>query len=89
MHSDELHKFNDDTLRSVRDTLHDMAHNLRMGYNKVMPRRRWSNVDKKRSHIIVKDIDRQLLERRLMRSLEKFVGGREYMNDLGVLQWTI
>ncbi|GJV36612.1 hypothetical protein Tco_1409089 [Tanacetum coccineum] len=55
----------------LRDTFHDMATNLRMGYDKAMPRRRWSNLDKKRSHIMVKDIDRQLLERRLMRSLEK------------------
>ncbi|GJW78433.1 putative reverse transcriptase domain-containing protein [Tanacetum coccineum] len=89
MHSDELHKFSDGTLQSVRDTLHDMANNLRMGYNKVIPRRRWSNVDKKRSHIMVKDIDQQLMERRLMRSLEKFVGGREYGNDLRLLQQTI
>ncbi|GJU90731.1 hypothetical protein Tco_1303154 [Tanacetum coccineum] len=64
------------------DTLHDMATNLRMGYNKAMLRRRWSNLDKTRSHILVKDIDRQLRERRLMRSLEKFIGGREYGEDL-------
>ncbi|GKA97852.1 hypothetical protein Tco_0825746 [Tanacetum coccineum] len=64
MHSDELHKFSDGTLQSVQDTLHDMANNLRMRYNKAMLRRRWSNLDKKRSHIMVKDIDRRLLERR-------------------------
>ncbi|GJY61389.1 hypothetical protein Tco_0462046 [Tanacetum coccineum] len=51
-------------------------------FSDVMPRRKWSNLDKKRSHIMVKDIDRQLLERRLMRSLEKFFGGREYEDDL-------
>ncbi|GJU65781.1 hypothetical protein Tco_1247616 [Tanacetum coccineum] len=89
MRSDELHKFSDDTLQSVWYSLHDTANNLRMGYNKVMPRRIWSNLDKKRSHIIVKDIDRQLQERRLMRSLEKFVGGREYGNDLKLIQRTI
>ncbi|GJS04384.1 hypothetical protein Tco_0320892 [Tanacetum coccineum] len=71
------------------DILHDMATNLRMGYNKAMPKRRWSNLDKTQSHIIVKEIDRQLLERRLMRSLEKFVGGREYREDLRLLQRTI
>ncbi|GKA72507.1 hypothetical protein Tco_0778723 [Tanacetum coccineum] len=85
MHSDELYKFSDCTLQSVRDTLHDMETNLRMGYNKAMLRRRWSNLDKKRSHIMVKDIDQQLLERRLMRSLEKLVGGREYGEDLRLL----
>ncbi|GJR16337.1 hypothetical protein Tco_0798989 [Tanacetum coccineum] len=57
MHSDELHKFSDGTLQSVWDTLHDMTTNLRMRYNKAIPRRTWSNIDKKRSHIMVKDID--------------------------------
>nr|GEU95827.1 retrovirus-related Pol polyprotein from transposon TNT 1-94 [Tanacetum cinerariifolium] len=31
IHSDELYKFSDSKLQSVRDTLHDMATNLRMG----------------------------------------------------------
>ncbi|GJZ80544.1 hypothetical protein Tco_0645538 [Tanacetum coccineum] len=87
--SNELHKFSDDTLQSLWDTLHDMATNLRTGYNKAMPSRRRSNLDKTRSHIMVKDIDRQLLERRLMRSLEKKIGGREYEEDLRLLQRTI
>nr|GEV06747.1 probable phospholipid-transporting ATPase 4 [Tanacetum cinerariifolium] len=41
------------TFQSVRDTLHDMATNLRIGYNKAMPKRRWSHLDKTRSHIMV------------------------------------
>ncbi|GJT94715.1 hypothetical protein Tco_1090233 [Tanacetum coccineum] len=49
MRSDELYKFSDSTLQSVRDTLHDMATNLRMRYNKAMPKRRWSHLDKTRS----------------------------------------
>ncbi|GJS81354.1 hypothetical protein Tco_0747895 [Tanacetum coccineum] len=77
------------TLISLHDTLKDMANNLEMGYTSVMPRRRWSSLDKKRSRIMIKDIDRQLLDRRLMRSLEKFVGGREYGEDLRLLQRTI
>ncbi|GKC94487.1 hypothetical protein Tco_1159929 [Tanacetum coccineum] len=85
MCSHELYKFSDGTLISVWDKLKDMANNLKMGYDSVMPRRRWSNLDKKRSHVMVKDIDRQLLERRLMRSLKKFVGGREYGEDLSLL----
>nr|GEX11939.1 hypothetical protein [Tanacetum cinerariifolium] len=60
----------------------DMANNLELGYTSVMQRRKWSNLDKKWSHIMMKDIDRQFLERSLMRSLEKFVGGREYEEDL-------
>ncbi|GKA63631.1 hypothetical protein Tco_0763237 [Tanacetum coccineum] len=39
MRFDELHKFNDGTLQLVRDTLHDMATNLRMGQNMMdLPR---------------------------------------------------
>ncbi|GKB18773.1 hypothetical protein Tco_0852696 [Tanacetum coccineum] len=44
-----------------------------------------SNLDKKWSRIMGKDIDCQLLERRLMRSLEKFVGRREYGEELTLL----
>nr|GEY91856.1 hypothetical protein [Tanacetum cinerariifolium] len=77
------------TLISLRDTLKEMANNLKMGYTSVMPRRRWSNSDKKRSRIMIKDIDHQLLDRRLMRSLEKFISGREYVEDLRLLQRTI
>ncbi|GJY72742.1 hypothetical protein Tco_0477173 [Tanacetum coccineum] len=50
-------KFSDDTLISVRDKLKDMANNLEIGYTSVMPRRKWSNLDKKRARIMVKDID--------------------------------
>ncbi|GJZ66082.1 hypothetical protein Tco_0622778, partial [Tanacetum coccineum] len=33
-----------------------------------------------RAHIMIKAIDKQVKERRMMRSLEKFVGGRHYVN---------
>ncbi|GJY37799.1 hypothetical protein Tco_0424163 [Tanacetum coccineum] len=58
---DGIYKFSDGTLISVCDTLKDMANNLEMGYTSAVPRRRWSNLDKKRSRIMVKDIDCQLL----------------------------
>ncbi|GJZ58336.1 hypothetical protein Tco_0613830 [Tanacetum coccineum] len=61
MCSYELYKFSDGTLISLRDTLKDMANNLEMGYPSVMPRRRWSSLDKKRSYLMIKDIDHQLL----------------------------
>ncbi|GKB25063.1 hypothetical protein Tco_0864464 [Tanacetum coccineum] len=86
MRSDELYKFCDGTLTSVRWVLHDIANNLRMDY---LPKRRWSNLDRKRSRIMIKAIDQQLFERRLMRNLEKFVGGREYRNDFRLLERTI
>ncbi|GKD09284.1 hypothetical protein Tco_1188969 [Tanacetum coccineum] len=86
MRADELHKFSDDTLNDVRTALHDIVAGIRMEY---LPMRKWSNLDKKRARVMVQDIDKQLYQRRLMRNLEKFVGGREYGNDLRLLQRTI
>ncbi|GKB50790.1 hypothetical protein Tco_0901543 [Tanacetum coccineum] len=86
MRSDVLYKFCDGTLTSFRRVLHDIANNLRMDY---LPKRRWSNLDIKRSRIMIKAIDQQLFERRLMRNLKKFAGGREYGNDFRLLEWTI
>ncbi|GJW41435.1 hypothetical protein Tco_0067280 [Tanacetum coccineum] len=54
-----------------------------------LPHRRWSSLEKKRAHIIIKATDKQLKERRMMRSFEKFVGGRHYKTDLWLLQRTI
>ncbi|GKE95908.1 hypothetical protein Tco_1580763, partial [Tanacetum coccineum] len=86
MHLDELYKFCDGTLTSVRTMLHDIAYNLRMEY---LLKRKWSNLDRKRSRIMIKVIDEQLFERRLMRNLEKFIGGREYREDFRLLKRTI
>ncbi|GJZ21988.1 hypothetical protein Tco_0559027 [Tanacetum coccineum] len=63
-----------------------MPETFRMDY---LPKRRWSSLDRKRSRIMIKAIDKKLLERRLMRSLEKFAGGRDYGEDLRLLQRTI
>nr|GEW70669.1 hypothetical protein [Tanacetum cinerariifolium] len=57
MCSHELYKFSDSTLISLCDTLKYMVNNLEMGYTSVMPRRRWSNLDKKKARIMIKDID--------------------------------
>ncbi|GJR51877.1 hypothetical protein Tco_1402398 [Tanacetum coccineum] len=83
MRSDEFYKFCDGTLTSVRIVLHDIASNLRMEY---FPKRRCSERDMIRSRIMIKKIDKRLYKRRLMRNLEKFVGGREYGEDLRLLE---
>ncbi|GJU81542.1 hypothetical protein Tco_1283907 [Tanacetum coccineum] len=54
MRSDELYKFCDGTLTSVRRVLCDIASSLSMDY---LPKRRWSNLDRKRSRIMIKAID--------------------------------
>ncbi|GKD81006.1 hypothetical protein Tco_1347845, partial [Tanacetum coccineum] len=86
MRTDELHKFSDGTPNDVSSALHDIASGIRMKY---LPKRKWSNSDKRRARVMVQDIDKQLFERRLMRNLEKFIGGREYGNDLRLLERTI
>ncbi|GKC00342.1 hypothetical protein Tco_0986478 [Tanacetum coccineum] len=86
MGADELHKFSDGTLNDVRTALHDIAKGIRMEY---LPKRKWSGLDKRRDRVMVQDIDKQLYKRRLMQNLEKFIGGREYGNDLRLLERTI
>ncbi|GJV58338.1 hypothetical protein Tco_1459343 [Tanacetum coccineum] len=86
MRLDELYKFCDGTLSSVQRVLHDIASSLEMDY---LPKRIWSKLDRKRSRIMIKEIDQQLFKKRLMRNLEKFVGGREYGNDFRLLERTI
>ncbi|GJW86833.1 hypothetical protein Tco_0162173 [Tanacetum coccineum] len=86
MPSDELYKLCDGTLTFVRRILHDISSSLDLDY---LPKRRWSKLDRKRSRIMIKAIDQQLFERRLMRNLEKFVGGREYREDFRLLERTI
>ncbi|GJW23487.1 hypothetical protein Tco_0034109 [Tanacetum coccineum] len=49
----------------------------------------WRNVNMERIGAMIQAIDRQLRNRRLMRRLEKFVGGRLYGGDLWLLERTI
>ncbi|GKB83605.1 hypothetical protein Tco_0950500, partial [Tanacetum coccineum] len=86
MRSDELYKFCDGTLTRLLSSLEDITKNIDMEY---LPKRRWSTLEKKRAHFMIKDINKLLKERRMMRSLEKFVGGRLYGTDLRLLQRTI
>ncbi|GKE59627.1 hypothetical protein Tco_1498812 [Tanacetum coccineum] len=74
------------TLNHVRTALHDITSGIRMEY---LPKKKWSRLDKRRAHVMIQDIDKQLRDRRLMRSLEKFVGGREYRENFRLLERTI
>ncbi|GJR72901.1 hypothetical protein Tco_0085266 [Tanacetum coccineum] len=86
MRTDELHKFSESTLNHVRTSLNDIATGIQMEY---LPKRKWTKQDKQRARVMIKAIDKKLKYRRLMRSLEKFVGGRPYRGDLRLLQRTI
>ncbi|GKF29818.1 hypothetical protein Tco_0096160 [Tanacetum coccineum] len=86
MRTDELHKFSDSMLNYVRTALHDITSGIRMEY---LPKRKWSGLDKRRAHVMIQNIDKQLFKRRLMRNVEKFVGEKEYGEDLRLLERTI
>nr|GFC03166.1 hypothetical protein [Tanacetum cinerariifolium] len=86
MYLDELYKFSDVILTRLRTSLDDITKNIQIEY---LPQRRWSSLEKKRDHIMIKAIDKQLKESRMMRNFEKFVGGRHYETELRLIQRTI
>ncbi|GJV70666.1 hypothetical protein Tco_1490661 [Tanacetum coccineum] len=86
MRFDELYKFSDGTLTRLLSSLKEITKNIDMKY---LPNRRWSTLEKKRAHFMIKDINKLLKERGMMRSLEKFAGGRLYGTDLRLLERTI
>ncbi|GKC55035.1 hypothetical protein Tco_1077780 [Tanacetum coccineum] len=54
MPTDELYKLSDGRLIRLRTLLDDITKNIRMEY---LPHRRWSSLEKKRAHIMMKAID--------------------------------
>nr|GEW18039.1 hypothetical protein [Tanacetum cinerariifolium] len=86
MRIDELHKFSDETLNDVRNALDDRLKRIQMQY---LPSTIWRKGDKDRAAAMIQAIGKMLKTRRIMRSLEKFVGGRLYEGDLCMLQRTI
>ncbi|GJW36318.1 hypothetical protein Tco_0059238 [Tanacetum coccineum] len=82
MMADELYKFGDITLKMVCDNLDSMMHNFELGYNNQgMPNRAWSVKYHKRTTSMLKKINKTLLERWIMWSLESFVGRRRFETD--------
>nr|GEV60946.1 hypothetical protein [Tanacetum cinerariifolium] len=83
---DELHKFSDGTLIDVCTALDDRLKGIRMQY---LPQSIWKKSDKNRAAAMIQAIDKRLKTRRIIRCLEKFVGGRLYKGDFRMLQRTI
>ncbi|GJS58569.1 hypothetical protein Tco_0653353 [Tanacetum coccineum] len=81
LRADELYKFSDGTLKSVRDEIHHRVLDFRLDYNPEMPKRKWTAVDRKRSGLMIELIDKQLREREIIRNLERLVGARELEMD--------
>nr|GEU64928.1 hypothetical protein [Tanacetum cinerariifolium] len=76
-------------LKTVRDELHHRILNFRLGYNKEMSRRKWSAIDKRRSELMVKLINKQMRERRIIRNLERLVGAQELEMDYRLMPRTV
>nr|GFA26107.1 hypothetical protein [Tanacetum cinerariifolium]GFA26122.1 hypothetical protein [Tanacetum cinerariifolium] len=76
----------DGTLYDVRNALDDCLKGIRMQY---FPTTIWRRGDKARAAAMIQAIDKMLKTRRVMRSLERFVGGRQYGGDFRMLQRTI
>nr|GEW26097.1 hypothetical protein [Tanacetum cinerariifolium] len=78
--------YRDETLIDVHTALDDRLKGIRMRY---LPQTIWIKSDKDRAAAMIQAIDNMLKTRRIMRSLEKFVGGRLYERDFRMLQRTI
>ncbi|GJT10329.1 hypothetical protein Tco_0857371 [Tanacetum coccineum] len=63
------------TLNDVRTALDDRLKGIWMKY---LPQTIWRQSDKDKAGAMIQAIDKQLKTRRIIRSLEKFVGGRPY-----------
>nr|GFA13011.1 hypothetical protein [Tanacetum cinerariifolium] len=83
---DELHNFSDGALNDVRNALDDRLKGILMQY---LPTTIWRRGDKTRAAAMIQAIEKMLKTRRIMRSLERFVGGRQYEGDFRMLQRTI
>ncbi|GJS67021.1 hypothetical protein Tco_0681585 [Tanacetum coccineum] len=81
MRANELYKFSDETLKTVRDELHHRILDFRLGYNKEMLRKKWTAIYKKMSKLMVELIDKQMRERTIIQNLERLVGARELKMD--------
>ncbi|GKD46912.1 hypothetical protein Tco_1271557 [Tanacetum coccineum] len=89
LRADELYKFSDGILKSVRDEIHHRVLEFRLDYNQEMPKRKWTAVDRKRSGLMVELIDKQLREREIIRNLERLVGARELEMDYKLMTRTV
>nr|GEU50986.1 hypothetical protein [Tanacetum cinerariifolium] len=76
----------DGTLTDVRTALDDCLKGIQMQY---LPQSIWRKSDKDRAAAMIQAINKRLKTRRIIRSLERFVGGRLYEGDFRMLQRTI
>nr|GEY64999.1 hypothetical protein [Tanacetum cinerariifolium] len=78
MRIDELQKFSDGTLNDVRNALDDRLKGIQMQYLSTTI---WRRGDKARAAAMIQAINKMLKIKGIMRSLERFVGERQYEGD--------
>ncbi|GJV88456.1 hypothetical protein Tco_1532394 [Tanacetum coccineum] len=71
--------FSDGTLNDVWTALDDRLKGIWMQY---LPQTIWRESDRDKAGAMIQAIDKQLKTRRIMWSLEKFIGGRPYSNPM-------
>nr|GEZ07221.1 hypothetical protein [Tanacetum cinerariifolium] len=76
----------DETLTDVRTSLDDSLKGIQMRY---LPQAIWRKSNKGGAATMIQAIDKRMKTKRIMRSLERFVGGRLYEGDFKMLQRTI
>nr|GEX34388.1 alpha/beta hydrolases superfamily protein [Tanacetum cinerariifolium] len=88
MRANELYKFSDGTLKTVRDETHHRILDFLLGYNDEISRRKWMAIDKKRSKLMVELIDKHMRKRKIIRNLERLVGAQELEMDYKLMTRT-
>ncbi|GJS09848.1 hypothetical protein Tco_0366644 [Tanacetum coccineum] len=77
MRADEIYKFSESTLTKVYEKLDVMMKNNVLGYgNEGRKDREWMKKDKERTKSMMDKIEKKLKEKRQIRRLESYVGGR-------------
>ncbi|GJY44047.1 hypothetical protein Tco_0432260 [Tanacetum coccineum] len=89
LRADELYKFLDGTLKSVRDEFYRKVLDFRLDYNTKMPKRKWTVVNRKRSSLMLELIDKQLREKEIIGNIERLVGARELEMDYKLMRRTV
>ncbi|GJR22993.1 hypothetical protein Tco_0971520 [Tanacetum coccineum] len=86
MKADELHKYSDGTLNKVYQKLDVMLRDNVLGFcNEGLKDREWTKKDKERTESMLNKIEKMLKERRRMRRIECFIGGRRNETDYRLL----
>ncbi|GJX72448.1 hypothetical protein Tco_0309619 [Tanacetum coccineum] len=89
LRADELHRFSDGTLKSIHDEIHHRVLDFCLDYNTKMPTRKWTAVDRKRSGLMFKLIDKQMQEREIIRNQERLVGARKLDMEYKLMTRTV